>query len=632
MVRAQTLWILSALLATCCHAQIDESSFVVISGEADLARINEKTLSISTSLPFVLEDKHVSKLLAATSLNNFEAIGCKLTAAGLRRLAEFKTLRGLRLKTEFRENAQLEALGACMSLTSLHLEGLEGVSLDFVSSLGAAATLEHLFLSGDKLVCGRFGEHLGKLKVLKRLELRGGGKFPETGWSGLGAHPTLAQLTLHGFMPPMGLLAALAGAPKLAELEINADPFDTGDGVFTDEALAALAALAPLQKLALLHAQISGKNFALLAECKTLMTLRIEACPRLKDEAFARIADFAKLTAVELNNCPGITDAGIGELVNAPALKALTLYNMPGVTMRSVGYVEMCTEARVQFDAGVGSRHPRKGMPPIVKCKKLVHIHAEAQMASCDVEADAVELWFSPTVDGLKALLNSRKIVWLKLTKATDEHLALLSRCAGLLSVVVTQSPSISDAGISAMAANKTLRELHVECGATLSDASLAAFKKHASLVSLSLVPVKADGTRERASQLTDAGLSALASNGALRCVRLTLSDSVTDAGVASLAKIKNLEYVWLYGGSKLTDQSAKSLAGLKGLLHCIFYHTPGLTAAAPGYFKNNKLICELAFYYCDGVPLADLKAIYVANPGMILRGGKPRDASGREG
>jgi len=182
------------------------------------------------------------------------------------------------------------------------------------------------------------------------------------------------------------------------------------------------------------------------------------------------------------------------------------------------------------------------------------------------------------------------------------------------------------------MAANKTLRELHVECGATLSDASLAALKKHASLVSLSLVPVKADGTRERASQLTDAGLSALASNGALRCVRLTLSDSVTDAGVASLAKIKNLEYVWLYGGSKLTDQSAKSLAGLKGLLHCIFYHTPGLTAAAPGYFKNNKLICELAFYYCDGVPLADLKAIYVANPGMILRGGKPRDASGREG
>ncbi|KAA0210421.1 hypothetical protein EDM80_13275 [bacterium] len=632
MVRAQTLWILSAILATCCHAQIDESSFVVISGEADLARINEKTLSISTSLPFVLEDKHVSKLLTATSLNNFEAMGCKLTAAGLRRLAEFKTLRGLRLKTEFRENAQLEALCACPSLTSLHLEGLEGVSLDFVSTLGAAATLEHLSLSGSKLTCGRFGEHVAKLKVLKRLELRGGGKFPETGWGGLGAHPTLTQLTLRGFTPPMGLLNALAGAPNLAELEINADPFDAGDGVFTDEALAALAALAPLQKLALLHAQITGKNFALLAGCKALMSLRIEACARLKDEAFARISEFAKLNSVELNNCPAITDAGISDLANAPALKTLTLYNMPGVTMRSVGYLEMCTEARVQYDAGVGSRHPRKGMQPIVKCKKLVHIHVEAQMANCDVEADAVELWFSPTVDGLKALLNARKIVWLKLTKATDEHLALLSRCAGLLSVVVTQSPSISDAGISAMAANKTLRELYVECGASLSDAALTAFRKHSSLAAISLVTVKADGTRESASQLTDAGLSALASNASLRCLCLTLSDSVTDAGIASLAKLKNLEYVWLYGGSKLTDQSAKSLAGLKGLLHCVFYRAPGLTAAALGYFSNNKLICELAFYFCEGVPLADLKAFYASHPGIILRGGKPRDASGREG
>ena len=631
MIPAIALGLLVFVVAMPCRAQIDESTIIVATSEADLASVTDRTISISVSQPLVLEDKHLPKLLVAKKLNNLELSGAKLSAGGLRRLGEFKELTSLRLHTALKDTAQLESLAACSSLTSLLVEGLEGGTLDFAGALSAVTGLKNLTIGGRGVACGKLGDHVGRLKALKQLTLLLDCKLPDGGWTGFASHPALTLLELRGCPPPLSLLTELATIPGLAELRITADTFGTGDGFFGDEHLSAIGAMRALQSLEIRSAQVTGKTCTALKACGSLSSLTFWGCAKLTDDVFAEVAAFAKLATVTLNDCPGIGDNGISKLADATALKTLTLYNMPGVSMRPVGYLEMCTDVRVVFDATVGARHPRKGMSPAVRCKKVVNIHSEDQLAACDAEADAVDIGFSPTVDGLKSLLNANKnITWLRFSKATDDHLKMLARCSGLLSVVALQSPDITDGGIAAMAANKTLRVLSVECAASFSDASLTAFKKHASLVSLSLVAVRADGTNEPASKVTDAGLAALSGNAGMRCLCLTLSESVTDAGIASMAKMKKLEYVSLYGASKLTDEAAKALSGVKGLLHCIFWKAPGLTAKALGHFADHKLLCELAFYHCEGIPLPDLKAFYAANPGIILRGGKPRDALGR--
>ncbi len=630
MLRSAMSFVLLALFAATICAQVDESSYVEISAEADLADIKDSTISVATSYPFVLEDKHLARILAASKLNMLDISSSKLTASGVRRLGGLKSLRQLEIKSEFKEAAPLEALGYCTSLTFLTVQGIDGVSLDWVGYLADLQELKYLSIGAKKTACGKFPEFVRKLKALEQLELRGECKWPEKGWATFEAHPTLTKLTLFDCPPNAAFLKALATLPKLTELTINAAPYDTAGGVFDDSGVVLLASIKGLKRLWLQKVQITGKNFGLLKDC-ALETIELWNCALVGDEVFASAAAFANLTTVDLNGCPGVSDKGLGALVDAPALKTLKLFNMPGVTMRSVGYIELASNIRVDFDADVGARHPRKGAAPLVTCKKLVSIITEAQISACDAEADGAWMDFSPSVDSLKALLNSRKIVWIQFVDASDEQLALLAKCAGLLGVVAVRSPRVTDAGIAAMAASKSLRQLHVECGSKLTDVSLNAFKKHPTLQSISLIPVKADQTRESATTISDAGLATLSSAGQLRRVCLTLGEAVTDAGIAALAKAKNLEYVSFYGGSKLTDQSAKTLASLKGLLHCIFFRATGFTSAALECFNGHKAICELAFYTCEGVPVAAMKAFYAANAGVVLRGGKPRDGIGRD-
>jgi len=619
------------LVSGVCTAQPSEFSFVLIEAEADFSRINKETSSVSVTNKLALEDKHLGGLAAATNLRYLTISNSKLSVAGVRRLGDLKSLTDLEFCGEFKDVAILDALSACKSVTHLTVDGLNGVPLDWVAGLEKLPALTDLTIKGTRTGVGKFPEVIGRLQALSRLTISADCKFPDSGWTGLERHPALSSITFRHCAPSAGLILALGTLPKLVDLFLAVDPFGVGDAILDDKLLALLAVCTKLQKLDCQHAQITGKTFGALKACAELATISIWNCGLLTDLMFEQINEFPKLANLQLNGCPRISDACVSLLAESPSLKTLSLTNTPGITMRTVGYLEMASSIKVTFDAGVGSRHPRKGMAPLYNYKKLSNWVVESQLATLDADIDALNVDGPITLAGLTSLLAQRRLVWIKFSGATDDHLAQLSTHAGLLGCCFYNSPLVTDKGIKAIAANKSLRELIAECSASVSDKSIEAFKRHPSMASLMLTPKKSDGTKELASSLTDAGMAALTSIPQLRRVSLTLSDSVTDTGIDSLAKVKKLEHVRLYSGPKLTDKSAKTMAGIKGLLHAVFQRIPEFGGDAVRAFNGHKTICELAFYDCDNIPREAGKAYFIDNPGVVIRGGKPRDPLGRE-
>jgi uncharacterized membrane protein len=83
-------------------------------------------------------------------------------------------------------------------------------------------------------------------------------------------------------------------------------------------------------------------------------------------------------------------------------------------------------------------------------------------------------------------------------------------------------------------------------------------------------------------TQVTDAGLSAVAAMPNLRRLRLDRT-SITDKGLASLSQLTNLEYLNLYG-TGVTDQGLKSLMGLANLRQLYLWQTKVTPQAAAAF------------------------------------------------
>lgn len=313
-------------------------------------------------------DAGLADLVGLPGLRQFVAGGEKtrVTADGVRRLAERTQLRSLSLVLDALTDDDLRPLAALTELRDLGLV-CKNLTEKGLAHLEGLTRLERLYYPGDRTDAGL--SHLTRMTRLRDLRLFGDGvtdagmasvgkltglrtlsllntRVTAAGLAHLDGLTDLEQLSLYGVRDAGGrALAPLKGMTKLRDLDTNAVLLPEGAGFVAGaaalerlevggvrgDALKALRDLAKLRQLTVRRDGLTDATLAPLAEFKALRRLVLGGDLFVTDVTDAGLAHLAGLTTLEhvVIEKAKVTDAGLAHLKNLTRLRSLSLRENP---------------------------------------------------------------------------------------------------------------------------------------------------------------------------------------------------------------------------------------------------------------------------------------------------------------
>jgi Leucine-rich repeat (LRR) protein len=483
----------------------------------------------------------------------------KISAAGIRLLADFKSLTSLKL-------SRMELSAGILRELS-HFPRLEHLEIDLadepygdLSGLAETANLRSLTLTGKLPNLAAYRE-VGRLRNLQELDLR-----------------------LEGGSTPKGALDELRTLTNLVSLRVN--------GFFDDDwRLASLRALKNLKVLQFGFSELGDEDLAALKEFPQLTHLDIYTAAT--GAGVKHLKSLAHLTdlRLSLNRNRGF-DAVVSELAACRHLRRLRLADnnelSPGV-LQKLGQLPDLTELDLH---GFGIENGAEPVDGLVQCKNLKWLRLSYySLKPGDVKEilklknlklfDHSDTWNAEV--GLRDLFRLKSLEELDIFSpqhcspgVTDEGLAGIEGLSNLR-VLQLSGNAITDSGLQRIAALTQLVQLKL-AHTYVTDQGLARLKPLSRLAELDLFDTEIldGGLKELGAlgrlrdldlgmtQITDAGLKHLARLSGL--CRLNLeSTSITNAGLHHLAAIESLEELDL-SSTAITDAGLKELRSLKNL------------------------------------------------------------------
>jgi Leucine-rich repeat (LRR) protein len=412
-------------------------------------------------------------------------------------------------------DALLKQLSRLEHITSLDLNGSHQLTDAGVRFLANMPRLERLDLSGTGIT-DRGLEILPRLKRLKSLQLSWTG-ITDAGAAYLGGNEHLERIDLIGTQTGDAAIKALIGKPHLRHVMTGAGVTDEGIGLFHDfpvfktwqggEPSMGLTSYEAGPNYLGLRGTFTNRGFADLAGLDGLFALNVDdrklaitaaALPSIanlphlgwlafdaKDDAMPHIAAMPKLRFLLCQD----TEAGDDGFVALSRSRSIEyIWGRRCHNLRSRGFTALATMPSLRGlsvscknvdDDGVAAlpRFPalRELMPMDVPDAGYRHI------GQCEKLESLVLMYCRDTSDAATehlAGLPGLKKYFASYTKITDRSMEVLSRMDSLESISFYGCPSVTNAGVMALARLPRLRELTVS-GPNINSACAATFPAH---------------------------------------------------------------------------------------------------------------------------------------------------------
>ncbi len=500
------------------------------------------------------------------------------TDAGLKSLAEIKSLTSLALTKSYVTDAGLKDLAGFTNLVSLTLNNernrviVNGIARPappirvtprygvtpasrFMDSgrhftdaglkeLAGLKKLTALDLS-ESYVTDEGLMYLANVKNLTTLDL----EYTEIVGPGLKELEALDKLTAlnlaHSKVTDWGL-KGMAGFKNLTTLNLS-------DTRVMGEGLKHLVGCKKLTSLSLDEAQLTDSAFFMLREIGLLHTLDLA---QGKDGARPKSAD--DIVALDLSHTQ-ITAEGLRALAGLKNIAMLSFKDVNPSTHQAVE--RPITDATLHVLRDLGLLHAL----PLAKGKDGKRPHSAEQIVSLDLSDTDI------TEAGLKELAGLKNLASLKLA----------ARRVGLTpGTNVPQPGPITDKGLKELASLTNLTALDLRSSA-VSDAGLKELAPLKKLASLNL----------QYTAVSDAGLKDLAPLKNLSSLNLQHT-AVSDVGLKELARFQRL-YTLELSGRQISDAGLKSLAELKNLTS-LFLTDTSVTNAGIAEMRNAVPTCQI--------------------------------------
>lgn len=263
-------------------------------------------------------------------------------------------------------------------------------------------------------------------------------------------------------------------------------------------------------------AEVSGELLKLLAPLATLRTLNL-AGTAFNDELAPLLADATpNLTSLDVRSC-ALSDAAMSELAGCTSLRVLRLSGKENRTTVS--------------DEGLAALAPLKSL-------KVIALD---------------DLWIGkPGLEHLTAL-ESLEEIYLSATIVDDDAVSVLTKFPRLRKLRLART-NITDAALASLSSCGQLEELDLSEISTLTDAGMSSLAALKSLKKLNLWRV----------QISDTGALALAPLTRLQWLNLD-NTKLSDAGLPVLKDMNQLTFLHL-GSTQITATAAPALFHLKSL------------------------------------------------------------------
>ena len=403
-------------------------------------------------------------------------------------------------------DATLRRLADLDHLTSLDLGGSVQLSDDGLAHLARFPQLRDLDLSGWKgRITDRGLEVLRHLPALRRFKMCWQQNISDAGLANLAACEQLEEVNLMGTPAGDGVIAALAGNPRLTQLKTGRNVTDAGlpilhrypafkawaggaleyglmsaeagptrvliDGPFTDHGLASLVGLDGLFGLSFFW-HSPAFTAAGLGPLKDLANLGFLGCEgeRCNDEAMRHIAAMPKLRmlmgqgtvatdegwkalsaskSIEYiwgRECPNLTGRGFAALADMPALRgiAVSCSKVDDAAPSMLPRFPALCQLMPMDVSDAGFRH-------VGRCERLEGLWCMYCRETGDLATEHI------------ADLRQLRTYYAGKTLITDRSLEILGRMTSLEKLEFWQCAGVTNAGVTFLAALPRLRELTLD-------------------------------------------------------------------------------------------------------------------------------------------------------------------------
>lgn len=409
----------------------------------------------------------------------------------------------------------VQRLTTLETVTELSLSGSRLLTDDGVRLLARMPQLQRLDLSGTR-VSDEGLDVLPNLPDLRHFELMWNRTVTDRGVAHLRHCDRLERVQMMGSNVGNGLIAALAGKPRLSALSTGIAVDDEGlsllrdlphfarlhavsqaahdgepvegaqlllDGPFTDAGLGSLASLEGIAALDLFwHAQrITPAGFAHLAAMPHLQVLGADG--RLGDDvALAHMGAMPRLKRLRIQEAIA-SDAGFEALSRSRTLEALWGRECAGFGSR--GFVALSTIPSLQtLGIGLANVEDRalatlRDFPSLRELTPIgLKDPAFAHVGRCHRLERLICMYCRDTTDAATAHVQHLPLrkYYAGLTGITDRSLQILSGIATLEQVELWECRGVTDAGVQLLAQLPNLREVALDHLPNVTDAATRVF------------------------------------------------------------------------------------------------------------------------------------------------------------
>jgi len=407
----------------------------------EISRIEHiNSLDLSGSIEFT--DSGARFVAKMPRLERLDLSGTAITDRALEILRDLKHLKTLNLARTAITDAGAASLRFCDTLEEVTLSGTN-TGDGPIKALAGKPNLRH-FMSGDSVTDAGipllhefpvFKTWRGGEPSMALLDFRAGpnylslrGPFTNKGFAELGELDGLYALNVDDRKLAINAagLAAIVNLPNLGWLAYDA----------TDDAMPHIAAMPKLRFLMCQDTIAGDDGFVALSQSRSIEYIWGRRCHNLQARGFIALAKMPSLRALSVS-CKNVDDRALSTLPLFPALEELMPMDVPDNGYRHVG-----------------------------KCQNLQSL----VLMYCRDTSDAA-------TEHIVALSSLRKY-FASYTQITDRTLELLSQINSLEEITIYGCPSLTNAGVVALARLPRLRTLKIT-GPKVTSACASAFPPH---------------------------------------------------------------------------------------------------------------------------------------------------------
>lgn len=360
--------------------------------------------------------------------------------------------------------------------------------------------------------------------------------------------------------------------------------------------------------------QVTADGIADVAKLPRLDTLVLHKCDSLDDAAAACLCDIPTLQVLDISACQSVTDAGVAALtMGATSLLHLNIGNCPQISDEALRSLAKFPSLRLlKLDGcplsedGLASLGAGPGHGELVELSLFRSLGVTdgglVSLISCCSKLNVLDLTCCRDITdaALHAIaahcrdLRSLKMEGCK--KITDRGLSLVTRACAQLDELDLTDCNITDAGLSSIASCTGLRSLKLGFCGEVTNAGIAA-------IGLGCTNLK-DADLYRCEGVGDAGVTALTNCcTGLKNINLSYCANVSDAGLQAVARCRGLHNLELRGCDRVTSRGLAAVAdGCRRLAEldvkrCIHVDDEGVLAVASrclGLRQVNVSFCPI--------------------------------------